>query len=191
MATNGACAYKKCAGIAYNGTYMIGKLIKSIKKRGFSIVELLIIIVIIGILATIVVMAYNGFQHRSRVAISQADMRSVAQSSEVFRTQNNRGPISANDFSTILKDANLYNSTRTSDKSFAICADTLGYAFVAWNPVVRGYKNGELLYLYASNDGQQVYELTNSSLSSTNQIDKICDQVYDTSVFDAWTYDIP
>lgn len=173
---------------------MIRKIIKSIKsirKRGFTIVELLIAIAIMGILAAITMVVYNGIQHRSRVATSQSEMRSVAQSSEVFRVEYNRSPISASDFATILKKSNMYDSTRTTNKSFAICADTVGYAFVAWNPVVEGYKNGELLYLYSSGGGQQIYELTNSSLSSANQLDKICDQVYDTSVFDAWTYDIP
>lgn len=170
---------------------MIRKLIKKIKKRGFTIVEMIIIIVVIGILATITMVAYNGIQQRSRVATSQAEMRLVAQTSELFRVKYNRSPISATDFSDILKEAKLYDSTRTPDKSFAICADTFGYAFVAWNPVVEGYKNGELLYLYSSDGGQRIFELTNSSLSSNNQLDKICDQVYDTSVFDAWSYNIP
>lgn len=35
-------------------------------KRGFTIVELLIVIVVIGILAAIVIVAYNGIQTRAR-----------------------------------------------------------------------------------------------------------------------------
>ncbi|MFZ2835793.1 MAG: prepilin-type N-terminal cleavage/methylation domain-containing protein [Candidatus Saccharimonadales bacterium] len=38
------------------------------KQRGFTIVELLIVIVIIGILATITIVAYNGIQERSRIS---------------------------------------------------------------------------------------------------------------------------
>lgn len=37
-------------------------------RRGFTIVELLIVIVIIGILATIVIVAYNGIQQRAQNA---------------------------------------------------------------------------------------------------------------------------
>ncbi|MDT4846993.1 type II secretion system protein G [compost metagenome] len=161
------------------------------KYRGFTIVELLIVIVIIGIIAAISVVAYNGIQQRARVAIAQSEMRSVAQAARTFRIENDRGPTSAADFSTILKKAGLYDSTRTAAKSYAICGDANGYAFVAWNPVVSGYKNGDALYLYASGGSQQVYELTNSSLSSNNQLDKICDQVYGTSTLDIWTYDVP
>jgi type II secretory pathway pseudopilin PulG len=147
--------------------------------------------VIIGILAAISVVVYNGIQQRARVAIAQSEMRSVSQAAQTFRVENDRGPTSAADFSTILKKAGLYDATRTAAKSYAICGDANGYAFVAWNPVISGYKNGDALYLYASGGSQQVYELTNSSLSSNNQLDKICDEVYSTSTLDIWTYDVP
>lgn len=160
-------------------------------KQGFTIVELLIIIVVIAILAALSVVAYNGIQQRARISVAQTELRSVGQSAQIFRVEYNRSPLSAADFSEILKAAKVYDSTRTDAKSYAICADVNGYAFVAWNPVVEGFKNGDTLYLYSYGGAQQIYELTNSSLSSNNQLDKICDQVYDTSTFDAWTFDIP
>jgi len=42
-----------------------------IKNKGFTIVELLIVIVVIGILAGITIIAYNGIQNRSKVAVIQ------------------------------------------------------------------------------------------------------------------------
>ena len=36
------------------------------KQKGFTIVELLIVIVIIGILAAITIVAYNGIQQRAQ-----------------------------------------------------------------------------------------------------------------------------
>lgn len=46
-------------------------------KSGFTIVELLIVIVVIGILAAITVVAYNGIQERTRNAKVSADLRSL------------------------------------------------------------------------------------------------------------------
>lgn len=159
--------------------------------RGFTVVEVLIVIVVIGILAAITLVTYNGIQERARLNVAQVDMRSVGQSAEVFKVQNKRNPVSAADFSEVLRNANVYSSTRTADKSYAICADAASYAFVAWDPIVKTYKNGDTLYLYSAGQGPQIYELTNSSLSSNNQLDKLCDMVNGTSTYDAWTYQVP
>ena len=40
--------------------------LKNTKQKGFTIVELLIVIVVIGILAAISIVAYNGIQNRAR-----------------------------------------------------------------------------------------------------------------------------
>lgn len=58
---------------------MIG-LYKKDKKNitGFTIVELLIVIVIIGVLAALVIVAYNGIQNRSYDTVAQSDLRQFA-----------------------------------------------------------------------------------------------------------------
>jgi prepilin-type N-terminal cleavage/methylation domain-containing protein len=47
------------------------------RPAGFTIVELLIVIVVIGILAVITVVAYNGIQSRARSASVQADVETI------------------------------------------------------------------------------------------------------------------
>lgn len=47
------------------------------RQRGFTIVELLIVIVIVGILAAVVIVAYTGIQDRARAAKIQADEKSL------------------------------------------------------------------------------------------------------------------
>ncbi|MFI5212807.1 MAG: type II secretion system protein [Candidatus Saccharimonadales bacterium] len=45
------------------------------QQKGFTIVELLIVIVVIGILAAITIVAYNGVQSRANDVAVQADLR--------------------------------------------------------------------------------------------------------------------
>lgn len=47
------------------------------KKRGFTIVELLIVIVVIGILAAITIVAYSGMQERARFAKNQTNLKTL------------------------------------------------------------------------------------------------------------------
>ncbi|HET8884308.1 MAG TPA: prepilin-type N-terminal cleavage/methylation domain-containing protein [Candidatus Saccharimonadales bacterium] len=57
-------------------------------KSGFTIVELLIVIVIIGILAAITVVTYSGIQQRARDTARTSDMASIQKALEIYRTSN-------------------------------------------------------------------------------------------------------
>jgi prepilin-type N-terminal cleavage/methylation domain-containing protein len=48
------------------------------KQKGFTIVELLIVVVVIAILAAITIVAYNGIQNRARESAAQAAAKQVA-----------------------------------------------------------------------------------------------------------------
>ncbi len=60
--------------------------------RGFTIVELLIVIVVIGILAAITIVAFNGTQARGRDAGRIAKIKSIAKAIELYNTDNGRYP---------------------------------------------------------------------------------------------------
>jgi prepilin-type N-terminal cleavage/methylation domain-containing protein len=55
---------------------------KNIKQQGFTIVELLIVIVVIGILAAITIVAYNGIQNRGKTAAAQSAANTVIKKAE-------------------------------------------------------------------------------------------------------------
>lgn len=71
---------------------------KSIK--GFTIVELLIVIVVIGILAAITIVAYNGVQARANDARKASSVKSIAGLLEVFYQDNNRYPLYSTELSS-------------------------------------------------------------------------------------------
>jgi prepilin-type N-terminal cleavage/methylation domain-containing protein len=53
--------------------------------RGFTIVELLIVIVVIGILAAITIVAYNGISNRATAATLQADLGSASKTLKLYQ----------------------------------------------------------------------------------------------------------
>lgn len=57
------------------------------KAYGFTIVELLIVIVVIGILAAISIVAYNGIQDKAQRSVAQAEVRNIeGKVKELFAT---------------------------------------------------------------------------------------------------------
>jgi len=58
------------------------------KQKGFTIVELLIVIVVIGILAAITIVAYNGIQARARVSSVSTALSQAAQKLAVYQVDN-------------------------------------------------------------------------------------------------------
>ena len=47
------------------------------QRRGFTIVELLIVIVVIAILAAITIVAYNGIQNRANDTVVKSDLATL------------------------------------------------------------------------------------------------------------------
>ena len=61
-------------------------------NRGFTIVELLIVIVVIGILAAISVVAYNGIQNRTHDTAVRQDLRNIAVKLEEYNAIHGQYP---------------------------------------------------------------------------------------------------
>ena len=59
---------------------------------GFTIVELLIVIVVIGILAAITIVAYRGVQSRTYYARAVSELSSLNKATEVYHVVNNKYP---------------------------------------------------------------------------------------------------
>ncbi len=94
---------------------------------GFTIVELLIVIVVIGILATISIVAYSGIQGRSNNVAIQTDLRQFAHAVEQFNAVNGRypiGPGNTDAIEGIPKFRLAQKSYRTDIHNFYYCVDS-------------------------------------------------------------------
>ena len=93
------------------------------KQKGFTIVELLIVIVVIGILAAITIVAYNGIQERARVATAQADLSNNAKKMQLYYAENGAYPSTP----TQLLSVGLKVSNPSATTISLVCGSASGY----------------------------------------------------------------
>lgn len=83
------------------------------KRDGFTIVELLIVIVVIAILAAISIVAYNGIQNRANDSTVQQDLSNIAKKLEIYKIDTGGVyPSNASNLSTM--------SAKVSGNSYAL-----------------------------------------------------------------------
>lgn len=63
------------------------------KQRGFTIVELLIVIVVIGILAAITIVAFNGVQKQARDTERISEVKAMQKAIEMYRVEKGEYPL--------------------------------------------------------------------------------------------------
>ena len=99
----------------------------------FTIVELLIVVVIIAILATITIVAYNGIQNRARASAASSALSQAVKKLELYKVDNSAYPTSAN-----LASAGI---TNTNDTTYQYTSDGTTYCLTATNVTISYYLN--------------------------------------------------
>ena len=94
------------------------------RNKGFTIVELLIVIVVIAILAAISIVAYNGIQNRGKAAAAQSAANSITKKAEAANAAGSVGyPATVADFNA-QKESELAGSGVTLVASIAAAPAT-------------------------------------------------------------------
>ena len=67
------------------------------KRKGFMLIELLIVVAILGILAAVAIPNFIGMTDEAKVARIQADLSAIGSAAEVYYVKNGRYPSSVKD----------------------------------------------------------------------------------------------
>jgi prepilin-type N-terminal cleavage/methylation domain-containing protein len=108
------------------------------KQEGFTIVELLIVIVVIGILAALVVTTFTGIQQKARDTERQTDIKAIHGQLEAYYAQNGSYPALAqvNDAtwrSTNMKglDSEALKDPKGASAALAATVSSTAYGYAA------------------------------------------------------------
>jgi prepilin-type N-terminal cleavage/methylation domain-containing protein len=146
------------------------------RQSGFTIVELLIVIVVIAILAAITIVAYNGIQQRARTSQTSSALNAWVKGIRLYRTDKGAWPTGV----VCLGSGYMWGPQGTDTSGIAQCRqDAAGSGFkenAAFNAAVLPYLGGNaptpamvtgylndnqwrrgLSYTYGGGDGTQVY----------------------------------
>lgn len=188
------------------------------RSRGFTIVELLIVVVVIAILAAIAIVSYTGISARATDAIVRADLNTLAKQVEAYKVTEGQYPPVINsgalnpmpEMELVLKRAGLYQATRfvgsteVAPKSYVFCSspDASRLYIISVAPIIKSTSMatandavGKKLIFYSS--------VTQSLQEGTFQIDgsinslqmNVCKSVipdFSTQTWTRrWSFDVP
>ena len=135
--------YSSCPKNRDSTTYY---LLPTIYQKGFTIVELLVVIVVIGILAAITIVSYTGISNKATIASLQSDLSSNSQKLKLFQVLNSAYPTT--------------NNCSIAESTTNICLKYSGTNNLSYN--YDNSSNPQTFCVTASND-LVVYKITNDS----------------------------
>jgi type II secretion system protein G len=104
-----------------------------ITERGFTLVELMVVVAVIGVLATIAIPLYVNVQARGRVAKAQADSRTLASAVSIYSAHMGAIPTALTQLTAVATNA---QGNRAGPFMNSIPVPPAGWASYAYAPNV-------------------------------------------------------
>lgn len=136
---------------------------KRVGTSGFTIVELLIVVVVIAILAAITIVSYNGITNQTHDAAVKSDLNTLKKKVEIYIAESNQRPNSLEfpgAVTSFKASKQSYAVRPTTDHNLIYCSGTgaTSYALI-------GYSKSGKKFIVTSNSG--VTEYTNAWTNQT------------------------
>ena len=132
---------------------------------GFTIVELIIVMVVIGILTTIAIVNYSSTQRRAYDAVVQADLEQMADQFDIFRTRSAADVYPASQADLESLDINITESAYSTSVAVnvyaCVSADLKSFAIVSQS------KSGNILKVTNTTDTTAFTPSSSFTLAST------------------------
>jgi prepilin-type N-terminal cleavage/methylation domain-containing protein len=126
------------------------------KNRGFTIVELLVVIVVIGVLAAITIVSFTGISQRAVVAAIQSDLSNASKQLKIYNTTYGSYPT---------MDNNKCPSAPNVDTKYCLKASGSNSYTVYWSISSGGQQN----FCVEVTNGTNIYYISDSSAPTQGQ----------------------
>jgi len=148
-------------------------MLRGQKQSGFTIVELLIVIVVIGILAAITIVSFNGVQNRAADTVVQSDLNALIKKAGIFYAENARHYTASSEIQGFTASKSGYSTAPTTTFNLTSCYVTTGAVFGA----VALSKSGKIFYANTIDNTVKLYTagtwFTNSGSACTAILDGV------------------
>ncbi len=135
-------------------------------RSGFTIVELLIVIVVIAILAAISIVAYNGIQERAKLSKVQSTLKEIYTKSSLVQAGTGNLPDRATIKSII---AEVKPDVSNSDFVYCYSSSQSQYAVVRFVSKISPKADGTIQYVSSKDSGlaSALYSMTSATTAGS------------------------